>query len=90
MQLDDLVAKLFNYTVNVTKIKIKMLGTQEGRTQQNACAVLQDVCLCASGKSGCDRASKEEISILLNTLTAPAQSVRDASLRVCILYDLPT
>lgn len=52
--------------------------------QQNACAVLQEVCRCGSGEPGCDTATHEEISVLLDSLQAPAQSVRDAALRVSI------
>lgn len=52
--------------------------------QQNACAVLQEVCRCGSGEAGCDIATHEEISVLLDSLQAPAQSVRDAALRVSI------
>lgn len=57
-------------------------GSSSGRTQQNACAVLQEVCRCGSGEVGCDKATSEEISVLLDSLQAPAQSVRDAALRV--------
>lgn len=62
-----------------------VLGSSSGRTQQNACAVLQEVCRCGSGEQGCDKATSEEISVLLDTLQAPAQSVRDAALRVRLL-----
>ena len=57
-------------------------GSCSGRTQQNACVVLQEVCRCGSGEVGCDKATSAEISVLLDSLQAPAQSVRDAALRV--------
>ncbi|KAB7504018.1 eIF-2-alpha kinase activator GCN1 [Armadillidium nasatum] len=78
---DSLYHPRFLPREQLLKLLINIISTREGRLQQRACAVLQDVSLCASGLPGCDRASQEEISILLNTLTAPAQSVRDASLR---------
>lgn len=61
-------------------------GSSSGRTQQNACAVLQEVCRCGSGEPGCDKATLEEICVLLDTLQAPAQSVRDAALRVKLIH----
>lgn len=57
-------------------------GTSSGRTQQTACAVLEEMCQCASGDIGCDKASLDEINVLLNALQVPQQAVRDAALRV--------
>lgn len=60
---------------------IGVISSCSGRTQQNACVVLQEICRCGSGELGCDKATSDEISVLLDSLQAPAQSVRDAALR---------
>lgn len=71
---------------------INVISTSSGRTQMTACAVLEDVCRCGSGEPGTDVATPEEIEVLLDTLTAPAESVRDAALRALrvLVNSLPT
>ncbi|KAG7170707.1 eIF-2-alpha kinase activator GCN1-like 1 [Homarus americanus] len=78
---NDLFHPRFLPRKQLLSLVINVISESTGRTQQNACAVLQEVCRCGSGEIGCDTASPEEISVLLDTLQAPAQSVRDAALR---------
>lgn len=60
---------------------ITVIGSNAGRTHNMACGVLCEVCACGSGGSGCHKATSHEISTLLETLTAPSSSVREAALR---------
>lgn len=78
---NDLYHPRFLPRKRLLSLIINVISNSSGRTQQNACAVLQEVCRCGSGEIGCDTATPEEISVLLDTLQAPAQSVRDAALR---------
>ncbi|XP_071537961.1 stalled ribosome sensor GCN1 [Panulirus ornatus] len=78
---NDLFHPRFLPIKQLLSLIIYVISNSSGRTQQTACAVLQEVCRCGSGELGCDTATSEEIDILLDTLQAPAQSVRDAALR---------
>ncbi|KAK3887663.1 hypothetical protein Pcinc_008247 [Petrolisthes cinctipes] len=88
---DDLFHPRFLPRKRLLSLIINVISKSSGRIQQNACAVLQEVCRCGSGESGCDTASLEEISVLLDSLQAPAQSVRDAALRglLVVVKSLP-
>ncbi|KAF2363096.1 HEAT repeat [Trinorchestia longiramus] len=59
---------------------IKVIGSNGGRTHSMACGVLCEVCACGSGGTGCHKATSHEIATLLDTLTAPSASVREAAL----------
>ena len=63
------------------ELVINVIGQSSGRTHSMACGVLCEICACGSGGIGCHVATPEEINTLLNTLTAPSASVRDAALR---------
>ncbi|XP_068244259.1 stalled ribosome sensor GCN1 [Palaemon carinicauda] len=78
---EDLYHPRFLPRKRLLSLVINVISSSTGRTQQTACAVLQDVCRCGSGDIGCDIATSEEISVLLDKLQAPAVSVRDAALR---------
>ncbi|XP_047737876.1 eIF-2-alpha kinase activator GCN1 isoform X2 [Hyalella azteca] len=59
---------------------IRVIGSNSGRTHSMACGVLCEVCACGSGGAGCHKATSHEIATLLDTLTAPSSSVREAAL----------
>lgn len=54
--------------------------------QQQAGSTLLDVAASASGDTGCGRANKDEIDSLLSALQNPSHVVRDAALRVIIIF----
>ncbi|KAK7073636.1 eIF-2-alpha kinase activator GCN1 [Halocaridina rubra] len=89
---DDLFHPRFLPRKRLLGLIISVISNTSGRTQQTACAVLQEVCRCGSGEIGCDKASTEEIYVLLDKLQAPAQSVRDAALRglIVLVRSLPS
>lgn len=73
---------LSNAFFTIIIVLLWLSGTNSGRTQQTACTVLEEMCQCGSGDIGCDKASLEEINVLLDALQSPHQAVRDAALRV--------
>ncbi|XP_037791429.1 eIF-2-alpha kinase activator GCN1-like [Penaeus monodon] len=79
---EDLYHPCFLPRKHLLTLLINVISTSSGRTQQTACAVLEEMCHCASGDIGCDKASLDEINVLLNALQTPQQAVRDAALRV--------
>lgn len=51
-----------------------------------AAGCLTALCASAGGQEGCALAEQAEIDVLLEALLSPCFSVRDATLRVCILF----
>lgn len=82
---EDLYHPCFLPRKHLLTLLINVISTSSGRTQQTACAVLEEMCQCASGDIGCDKASLDEINVLLNALQVPQQAVRDAALRGLIV-----
>lgn len=50
-----------------------------------ASSCLTVLCVSAGGQEGCALAEQAEIDVLLEALLSPCFSVRDATLRVCLL-----
>ena len=77
---DDLHPKYLP-RAKMLNLMIDVIGGTSGRTQQTAVASLVEVALSASGGTGCARASKDEIDVLLGALVTDSEAVRDAGLR---------
>ena len=61
-------------------------GTASGRVQQKACGALLELAAAAAGEEGCAVAGRAELTVLLDALRSPVDSVRDAALRVSRIH----